>query len=222
MTKQGLDKGQCLWQGSRGHFLTHCFLFLFVHKVILLLVFLPSLLHSLILTNTPLGFSLTLNFFQKASNVDTYIPGDCLVFAIAYDNDLNPLAYGDSTDETRKTLATICRCFLRWSNMLGAKLALEDGTYVHLVKQKYVQTITLHLRTFTLYPRTSASVLGRMIYSKLFLHPYIAVIKEKIYILVFALTKLKLSTGGASLPILSFQYFFIVCIILTKAHTAEH
>jgi hypothetical protein len=160
--------------------------------------------------------------FYNADLVEFCNPPDLPASAIGFVDDVNPLAFGISTEETCETLEILHERCLKWSDMHGAEFAPKKYTLVHLAKQRSTPTTPLHLRNVTLHPSTSACILGLIIDSKLSWRPHVAAIKAKMRTQTYVLTKLTASTWGAPLSTAHLLYTSIVCPILTKASTAWH
>jgi hypothetical protein len=117
--------------------------------------------------------------FYNADLVAICIPDDLPASAISCVDDANPLAFGESTEETCESLEMLHKRCLKWSDMHGAEFAPTEYTLVHLVKQRSIPTTPLHLRNFVLHPSPSTRILGLIIDSKLSWRPHVAAIKEK-------------------------------------------
>jgi hypothetical protein len=95
-----------------------------------------------VLQGSPLSQGLFL--FYNADLVEIYNPDDLLVSAIGFANDVNSLAFGESTEETCEMHEILHELCLKWSDMHGAEFAPTKNTLVHLVKQKSIPTTPLH------------------------------------------------------------------------------
>jgi hypothetical protein len=130
--------------------------------------------------------------------------------AIGFVDDINSLAFGESTEETCETLEILHERCLKWSDMHGAEFAPRKYTLVHLVKQRSIPTTSLHLRNFTLHPSPSARILGLIIDSKLSWRSHVAAVKAKMRTQTYAFTKLTASTLRVSLSTSRLLYTSIV------------
>jgi hypothetical protein len=109
---------------------------------------------------------------------------------ISFVDDVNPLAFGESTEKTCEMLEVLHECCWKWSDMHSAEFTPKKYTLVYLVKQRSIPTTLLYLRNFTLRPSPFARILGLIIDSKRSWHSHVAVIKAKMYTQTHALTKL--------------------------------
>jgi hypothetical protein len=113
------------------------------------------------------SLSPVLFLFYNADLVEICNPDGLPASAIGFVDDVNPLAFGESTEETCETLEILHECCLKWSDMHGAEFAPTKYTLVHLVKQRSIPTTLLHIRNFVLHSSPSTRILGLIIDSKL-------------------------------------------------------
>ncbi len=75
-------------------------------------------------------------------------------------DNVKPLAFAESTEETCETLENLHGRCLKWSDMHGAEFSPTKYPNVYLVKQRSILTTPLHFRNVVLHPSPSTHIVA--------------------------------------------------------------
>lgn len=118
-----------------------------------------------------------------------------------YVEDVHLVAYGTSTEANCRTLERAHQIYLRWAEGHGTLFAPRKYELIHLTRspKKFNMEARVDLGTHQISPKTELKVLGLWIDGKLRWGPHIKEIQAKLSSQSLALTKVTVSTWGATL-----------------------
>jgi hypothetical protein len=170
-------------------------------------------------TGIPQGSPLSriLCLFYNANLVDACNPPTSPSSGIDFMDDVNALAFGETTEDNCRTLQSIHERCLEWARKHGASFAPEKYILVHFTKArtKHNTACPLTLPSLTITPCPSARVLGVILDKTLSWQLHLQHIKSKLATQTNVLTRLTASTRGASLRVLRLLYTAVVCPAIT-------
>jgi hypothetical protein len=121
------------------------------------------------------------------------------LIAVGFADDLNLLAFGKDTQETRRHLEGAWQTCCQWSQTRGMEFAPEKSELLHLSRARAASTTLVHLDDQVITPVQEARFLGVWIDRKLKWKGHLNAIKRKFATQQFALTRLAASAWGCSL-----------------------
>jgi hypothetical protein len=121
------------------------------------------------------------------------------LIAVGFADDLNLLAFGKDTLETRRYLEGAWQTCRQWSRTRGMEFAPEKSELLHLTRAREAPTTPVHLDNQVITPVQEARFLGVWIDRKLKWKGHLTAIKRKFATQQFALTRLAASAWGCNL-----------------------
>jgi retron-type reverse transcriptase len=121
------------------------------------------------------------------------------LIAVGFADDLNLLAFGKDTQETRRYLEGAWETCRDWSRTRGMEFAPEKSELLHLTRARAAPTTPIRLDDQTITPVQEARFLGVWVDRKLKWTGHLTAIKRKFATQQFALTRLAASAWGCTL-----------------------
>ena len=120
--------------------------------------------------------------------------------AIGFVDDVNILAWGESTEKNCQTLSRLHNDCISWAKRHGASFAPAKYELIHLTRspKRFNMAATIQIQENQVTPRTVIRVLGVQVDSKLQWGPHIRSIQAKMARQNLALTRVAASTWGAT------------------------
>ena len=158
-----------------------------------------TLPHS-ITAGLPQGPSLSpILFLLYTASLYTQLQDYGGLIAVGFADDLNLLAFGKDTQETRRHLEGAWQTCRQWAQTRGMEFAPEKSELLHLSRARAASTTPVHLDDQVITPVQEARFLGVWIDRKLKWKGHLNAIKRKFATQQFALSRLAASAWGCSL-----------------------